>query len=109
MARKYEQRKRAEQQEETRERIVRAAVDLHRRVGPARTSLSAIAEEAGVQRNTLYRHFPDEGSLFQACSGAFFAEHPLPDPAPWKELDDPVERARRALGELYAYWRTTRR
>ena len=104
MARKYEQRKRAEQQEETRERIVRAAVDLHRRVGPARTSLSAIAEEAGVQRNTLYRHFPDERSLFQACSGAFFAEHPLPDPAPWKELDDPVERARRALGELYAYW-----
>jgi len=104
MARKYEQRKRAEQQEETRERIVRAAVDLHRRVGPARTSLSAIAEEAGVQRNTLYRHFPDERSLFQACSGAFFAEHPLPDPASWTELADPVERARHALRELYAYW-----
>jgi AcrR family transcriptional regulator len=104
MARKYEQRKRAQQQAETRERIVRAAIELHGTVGPAQTSLSAVADKAGVQRNTLYRHFPDERSLLLACSGLHTAEHPMPDPTPWKEIDDPVRRVRTALGEIYAHW-----
>ncbi len=104
MARKYEQRRRAEQQEETRQRIARAALELHALIGPANTSLSAIAERAGVQRNTLYRHFPEERELSLACSGLFFEENPLPDPADWQEVTDPVERVRRALGDLYAFW-----
>jgi AcrR family transcriptional regulator len=104
MSRKYEQRKRAEQQDETRARIVRAAVELHGLLGPARTTVSAVAERAGVQRNTLYRHFPDDRSLVQACSALFGGENPLPDPAEWTETTDPLERARRALGELYAFW-----
>lgn len=107
MPRRYEQRKRADQQEETRQRIVQAAVELHELLGPARTSLSAVAERAGVQRNTLYRHFPDEQSLTLACSGLFLGEHPLPDPKPWAALVDPLERARHALEELYAYWEST--
>lgn len=104
MPRKYEQRKRAEQQQETRERIIAAAVGLHAEIGPARTTLSAVAERAGVQRNTLYRHFPDERSLLFACSGKFTDEHPLPDAEGWRAVGDPTDRAKHGLRELYAYW-----
>jgi len=86
---------------------VRAALELHAVVGPAATSLSAVAERAGVQRNTLYRHFPDERSLFYACSGLHVDEHPMPDVAAWRVVADPAERAARGLGQLYAYWKET--
>ena len=104
MARKYEQGRRAEQQQETRLRIVEAAVELHGTLGPARTTLSAVAEKAGVQRNTLYRHFPDESALLHACSAHYSDEHPVPGVHGWADLVDPLERTRRGLGELYAYW-----
>lgn len=107
MTRKYEQRVRAEKQDETRRRIVEAAVDLHGTLGPAATTLSAVAERAGVQRNTLYRHFPDERSLLTACSGHFFELHPIPDPGDWVEISDPGERTRRGLRELYDYYAAT--
>src|SRR5262245_9867454 len=104
MARRYEQRLRAEKQEETRRRIIDAAVELHTSIGPAGTTLSAVAERAGVQRNTLYRHFPDERSLVYACSGLVAEEHPIPDPVEWSGLDDPVDHVRAVLGDLYAYF-----
>lgn len=105
--RKYELKKRARQMAETRRRIAAAAAELHGTIGPARTSLSAVAELAGVQRHTVYRHFPTEADLFGACSAHFFAEHPLPDAAPWREIRDPHERLEQALGELYAYYEGT--
>lgn len=105
MARKYEQRRRAEQQEETRRRIMAAAVELHESVGPARATISAIAERAGVQRLTVYRHFPDERALFVACTSHYQAENPPPDPGPWGEVPDPEERLRIALTEVYSYYR----
>src|SRR3954453_4635610 len=101
MARKYELKARAERQEETRRRIVEAAIDLHRTIGPAQTSFSAIAERAGVKRHTLYRHFPDERAMGLACSGLYADRNPLPDPAPWLEMGDPEERLRAGLGALY--------
>jgi AcrR family transcriptional regulator len=104
MARKYELKKRAEKQEETRKRIVDALVELHGEVGPANTTIKAVAERAGVQRLTVYRHFPDEQSMFQACSAQFEEQNPAPDPVPWLEIGDPVERLRQALTELYAYY-----
>lgn len=104
MARKYEMRKRAERIEETRRRIVEAAVELHETVGPARASLSSIAERAGVERQTYYRHFPDERSLFSACSGLWIERNPPPDPGPWREIEDPEDRLRHGLGEIYAYF-----
>jgi AcrR family transcriptional regulator len=104
MARSYQLKKRAERQEETRRRIVQAAVDLHGTVGPARTTVSAIADRAGVQRHTYYRYFPDERSLVLACSGLHMEQNPFPDPEPWREIQDPVKRLRRGLGELYAYY-----
>jgi AcrR family transcriptional regulator len=107
MARKYDMQKRAEQQEDTRRRIVEATVALHRDVGPARTQLSEIARLAGVQRPTVYRHFPDEASLLGACSAHYAAQHPAPDPAAWAAVRDPRERLRVALTELYAYYRET--
>ena len=81
--RRYRKRRRAELEDETRRRITEAAVELHGTVGPARTTISAVAERAGVQRATLYRHFPDEEALFDACSSHWAAQHPLPDLADW--------------------------
>jgi AcrR family transcriptional regulator len=104
MARSYQLKKRAERQEETRRRIVEAAVELHGTVGPARTSVSAIAERAGVQRHTYYRYFPDDRTLGLACSGLYSERNPLPDPEPWRAIRDPEERLRRGLDELYAYY-----
>ncbi|HET6171567.1 MAG TPA: helix-turn-helix domain-containing protein [Gaiellales bacterium] len=107
MPRKYELKQRARSQAETRARIVEATVALHNELGPARTTISAIAERAGVQRLTVYRHFPDERALYQACSGHWTVEHPRPDPAPWAAIEDPAERLQLALGEIYAYFRAT--
>lgn len=93
--------------EETRLRIAQAAFELHGIVGPAYTTISAIAERAGVQRLTVYRHFPDETSLFRACTSYGYHAHPPPDPSAWFEIQDPEARLRRGLGELYAYYRRT--
>jgi AcrR family transcriptional regulator len=104
MGRKYQLKQRAERQRETRNRIVEAAIELHEAIGPQRTTISAIADRAGVQRHTLYRHFPDERSLFLACSGLHMGRNPLPDPSAWKQFEDPGQRLRRGLEELYAYY-----
>jgi AcrR family transcriptional regulator len=104
MTREYELKRRAEQMEDTRRRIVEAAVELHKTLGPARTSVSAIAERAGVQRQTYYRHFPDLRSLFMACSGLHMERNPMPDPASWRAIDDPYERLRAGLEELFAFY-----
>jgi AcrR family transcriptional regulator len=107
MTRKYEMKRRTRRQEETRRRIVEATVELHKTVGMARTTISAIAEKAGVQRLTVYRHFPDERALFSACAGHWRAANPPPDPASWTQVADPEERLRVALSEVYAYHRRT--
>jgi AcrR family transcriptional regulator len=105
--RKYELKRRSVEMAETRRRITEAAVELHRSVGPARTSVSAVAKLAGVQRHTVYRHFPTEEELFAACSSHWLAANPLPEPARWGEIADPRERLARALDELYAYYGRT--
>jgi AcrR family transcriptional regulator len=104
MKRKYELKERARRQAETRQRIVEAAVDLHTSVGPARTTISGIAERAGVERHTVYAHFPDDRTLFRACSEHWEARHPLPDVETLVEIEDPVRRLRRALAEMYAWY-----
>ena len=105
--RAYRMRRRAEAQEQTRLRITEAAMELHGTVGPARTSVKAVAERAGVERATVYRHFPDERALFHACSSHWRAANPSPDPAAWATVADPDERLRIALRELYAYYAET--
>jgi AcrR family transcriptional regulator len=105
--RKYELRKRAEGVAATQLRITEAAIELHGTVGPARTTLSAVAKRAGVERRTLYRHFPNEADLFAACSTHYFAAHPWPDLDAWRAIEDPLKRLERALGELYAYYERT--
>lgn len=106
MPREYKLKQRAESITETRERIVEATVELHRSAG-FQTTISAIAARAGVQRLTVYRHFPDERSLFEACSGHWRARHPAPDPAAWATIADPEERLRTALIAIYAFYRQT--
>jgi AcrR family transcriptional regulator len=96
MTRPYTLRRRAEKQADTTRRIVRAAVDLHSTIGPSGTTISAIAERAGVQRHTVYAHFPDEPSLFRACSAHFRELHPFPDVS---GLDLPS-----ALDAIYAFY-----
>jgi AcrR family transcriptional regulator len=103
--RPYKMKRRAELEAQTRQRITESAVELHGTLGPARTSMKAVAERAGVPRSTVYRHFPDEEALFGACSAHWAAENPPPDVSLWEEIDDSDRRLRVALGELYAYYR----
>jgi AcrR family transcriptional regulator len=103
--RPYKMKRRAEQEAQTRQRITESAVELHGTLGPARTSMKAVAEKAGVPRSTVYRHFPDEEALFGACSAHWAAENPPPDVSAWERIDDPDERLRTALEELYSYYR----
>ncbi len=105
--RKYRQKKRAEDTARTRLKITEAAVELHGTIGPARTTTSAVAERAGVQRRTVYRHFPTDADLFQACSGHFFEMNPWPDPGPWRRISDPKRRLETALEELFSYYEGT--
>ena len=102
---KYNLKARAERQRQTRQRIVEATLDLHRSIGPVQTTITDIAKSAGVKRQTVYNHFPDELALFTACSAHNRALNPLPDPDPWKVIPDPKKRLRSALAEVYAYYR----
>jgi len=105
--RRYELKKRAEDVAATRRRITEAAVTLHGTLGPSRTTMSAVAEQAGVERRTLYRHFPTEADLFAACSAHYFTTNPWPDLASWSTIPDPATRLAQALNELYAYYERT--
>jgi AcrR family transcriptional regulator len=105
--RKYELKKRGEEMAETHRRITDAAIELHGTVGPSRTTLSAVAKRAGVERRTLYRHFPTEADLFAACSTHYFTANPWPDLVTWRAIGDPQQRLVRALDELYAYYERT--
>ena len=102
--RPYRLGRRADKQAETRRRIVEATVDLHSTLGPARTTVAQIAERAGVQRHTYYAHFPDERSLFLACSGLALARDPLPHVNLWRALPPGRERVRQGLRELYSWY-----
>jgi AcrR family transcriptional regulator len=103
-SRTYELKRRAERQQETRQRIVEAAVELHTTLGPSRTTVKEIAERAGVTRPTVYAHFPDVRSLFEACSAHVRATVPPPDPTAWRSLSDSGARLETALGDLYGYY-----
>jgi AcrR family transcriptional regulator len=105
--RKYELKKRAERQRETRRRIVEATMELHRTRGPANTTISEIARRAGVNRLTVYNHFPDVTDLLKACSKSWTERHPAPDPTPWARISDPQERLRTALADLYSFYART--
>jgi AcrR family transcriptional regulator len=104
--RKYQLKKRAAKQEQTRARIVEATVALHQELGPKATTISAVAERAGVQRLTVYRHFPTERDLLAACSSSFVASHPPPDLGAIA-THDPADRTRAVLSALYGYYGTT--
>lgn len=105
--RPYRMTRRAELEAETRRRITESAVALHEELGPARTSISAVAERAGVRRSTVYRHFATEDALFAACSSHWRAANPPPDLAAWAAVDDPARRTGLALRELYAFYLRT--
>jgi AcrR family transcriptional regulator len=106
-ARPYRQKVRAERQAETRQRIVEAAVALHLERGPAQTSINAVAERAGVNRVTVYRHFPDTRTLLEVCSAHARRVNPPPDLDGWRRIDDPRRRTEVALTQLYDYFRRT--
>jgi AcrR family transcriptional regulator len=99
VSRQYALKRRAAQQDQTRQRIVDATIELHQSIGAAQTTISEIAKRAGVGRVTVYRHFPDEETLFAACSGHYFAQHPFPEIERWRQIADPRDRLRAGLRE----------
>ncbi len=105
--RSYQLRARADSMDRTRARITHAAVELHGTIGPAATTMSAVAERAGVTRATLYRHFPNEESLFKACSAEWRSANPATDPAEWADIPDPYDRLAAALPALYGWYRSS--
>lgn len=107
--RPYQLRARAAAMDETRQRITRAAIELHGTIGPAATTISAVAERAGVTRATVYRHFATEAALFAACSADWLAANPRPDLARWANIAEPADRLASALEDLYGYYRSTER
>ena len=105
--RPYRKKQRALSEAETRQRIVEAAVELHETIGPANTTIKAIAESAGVQRATVYNHFPDLEALFAACNAHYYGRHPMPDPSSWLSVASPIERFRVAVRDLYTWYEET--
>jgi AcrR family transcriptional regulator len=105
--RPYRKRRRAELEDETRLRITEATMHLHEEVGPAKTTVSAIADRAGVQRATVYRHFPDDEALIGACSAHWMTLNPAPDIGAWAAIGDPDERLRAGLAEMYDWYEHT--
>ena len=103
-SRPYRKIQRARREEETRLRITEAAVELHRTLGPANTTVTEVAKLAGVSRMTIYNHFPTEVDLFVACSTHWATQNPFPDPARWATIDDPSKRLVIALKELYEWY-----
>jgi AcrR family transcriptional regulator len=106
VTRPYELRARADAMDRTRGRITSAAIELHGTIGPAATTMSAVAERAGVTRATLYRHFPNETELFKACSSEWRSANPAPDPAQWTAIPHPSDRLAAALPALYGWYRS---
>lgn len=104
MTRRYELKQRAQRQADTRRRILEATVALHAERGLVATQMTDVAQRAGVDRVTVYRHFPDPASLFKACAAHYYSAHPPPDPTAWATIADPEARLRHGLGEVYAYW-----
>jgi AcrR family transcriptional regulator len=107
--RKYELKARAERQIQTRRRIVEATLALHQEVGPARTTVAEIARRAGVQRLTVYNHFPNDSELFDACGQHSMELNPPPDPSAAFAIENPDERLRAVLGPLYLWYRNNAR
>jgi len=103
----YRKRRRADLEAETRLRITVSALELHGTVGPAQTSISAVARRAGVRRSTVYRHFPDETALFRACSAHWAVQNPLPDLEAWAAIVPPNDRLGVALIDLYGFFQRT--
>jgi AcrR family transcriptional regulator len=101
--RTYVKGARAESEAETRDRIVAAVVALHEEVGPRQTTIKSIAERAGVQRLTVYRHFPGQRELIAACSARWNEQQRPPDPP----SEGALSRAQAAasLVALYRYYR----
>jgi AcrR family transcriptional regulator len=108
-SRTYRMARRREHLDAMRQRIAEAAFELHSTVGPARTSISAVAERAGVQRHTVYHHFPDMTSLVRACTEHGMRVTRIPEAEPWRAIADPTARLAYALHELYAYYRANSR
>ncbi len=107
--RAYRMRDRARSQQATRDRIVQAAMELHEEVGPRLTTISGIAERAGVQRLTVYRHFSDETAIFQACTSHWLELNPPPTPDAWENIADKSDRLNAALRAFFDYYTKTER
>ncbi|WP_232628373.1 TetR/AcrR family transcriptional regulator [Methylobacterium sp. Leaf118] len=107
--RAYRMKERAKTQDDTRERIVAATMLLHDEQGVAGTSFVDVAKRAGIGAATVYRHFPNLGSLVAACGAHVWQEMapPIPERAPviFEGLDRFEDRLQRLVDELDDFYR----
>ena len=68
-------RRTKEDAEQTRLKIIAAALELFSKNGYSNTTLAMIADEAGFSRGPIYWHFKNKDELFQAVLG--FSQQPL--------------------------------
>ena len=84
--RRYRSDRRQAGVDETRRRIVGAAVALHAEQGAMATSFAQVAKRADVAVPTVYKHFPNQAALLQSCTGHVFACSPALGPEIYRGL-----------------------
>ena len=105
MPRRYSTVRRAAMAQETRQRIVDAALALHAERGILGTKPAQIAARAEVALTTFYKHFPALGSLVRACTTRGRELIPAPDSAIVSALPPvPAVRIERMTRTLFEYY-----
>src|SRR5262245_224787 len=102
--RRYRLDRRAEIAEETRRRIVKATYELHGEQGIHATTMTHIAERAGVSVGTVYHHFPTYQDAVFACSQHADATNPFPTADIFAGLTTMEERVRRLVREIFGFY-----
>lgn len=95
--RQYQQRRRAEAAQQTRERILAALADRLRTAPTEAPSLDKIADLAGVSRSTIYTVFGSRAGLFDAFATALWEGNGLAELTAAVEVPDARDHLRRGI------------
>jgi AcrR family transcriptional regulator len=96
--------KRAQAADETRRRIVEACFELHARQGIAATTMTQVAEVAGVGIGTVYHYFPSYEDAVTACGAFTAATVPLPTSEALAGSDELGERLEALAAAVFDFY-----